>query len=219
MPPKTGRHANKTAWVAHKHQPSLAVTDDKITGWDASCCEKCIAVLEWRRKYGKYKMLTVPGRCNGCKNKCVKAAYHQLCQPCASAKKLCAKCVNPYEVPQEELDFARREAALRKAIVNLPERYRRSAERKLDKEEVDLDAVEAIVRKATQRQGARVARPAKPAAADSSSDSDSDKANSPQAKRSKTTPVTSPSAPPAELASDKDAKMDAHSDSDSDEIM
>ena len=40
-------------------------------------------MIEWKRRYGKYKPLKQPAKCLGCNQKAVHQAYHQLCPPCA----------------------------------------------------------------------------------------------------------------------------------------
>eukprot|EP01061_Rhynchopus_euleeides_P047854 TRINITY_DN9885_c0_g4_i1.p1 TRINITY_DN9885_c0_g4~~TRINITY_DN9885_c0_g4_i1.p1 ORF type:complete len:243 (+),score=60.14 TRINITY_DN9885_c0_g4_i1:110-730(+) len=134
MGPKTGRHQNKTAWVAHKHQDGLQVTDEMADGigWLDTCCDKCKEIIEWRRKYGKYKLLDKPAKCHACQGRTVKRPYHSLCQPCAIARRLCAKCEKPYALPDEEVERIQREKELRRAVLDLPERYKRSAERKME---------------------------------------------------------------------------------------
>lgn len=56
-------------------------------------CKRCIAKLKWRRKYRKFKLRTVPGRCNLCHEKGCYKGYRTVCDPCALARGLCAKCV------------------------------------------------------------------------------------------------------------------------------
>lgn len=46
-------------------------------------CQRCREKIEWKKKYRKYKPLTVPAKCVKCGNRTVKAAYHQLCDDCA----------------------------------------------------------------------------------------------------------------------------------------
>jgi hypothetical protein len=55
-------------------------------------CRRCIAKLSWRVKYRKFKLRTVPGRCNVCHEKNILKAYRTWCDPCALARDLCAKC-------------------------------------------------------------------------------------------------------------------------------
>lgn len=58
----------------------------------AGVCARCKEKIEWKKKYGKYKPLTVPGKCVVCEEKKVKQAYYRLCQDCAKSKRVCAKC-------------------------------------------------------------------------------------------------------------------------------
>lgn len=56
-------------------------------------CDRCRAILEWKIKYKKYKLLKAPKACNKCGEKAVKQPYHTICQPCASQLNACPKCV------------------------------------------------------------------------------------------------------------------------------
>eukprot|EP01059_Diplonema_ambulator_P006214 TRINITY_DN15958_c0_g1_i1.p1 TRINITY_DN15958_c0_g1~~TRINITY_DN15958_c0_g1_i1.p1 ORF type:complete len:204 (+),score=54.02 TRINITY_DN15958_c0_g1_i1:56-613(+) len=182
MPPKkTGVHQNQTAWVAHKHQEDLRLTDTQLEGWLDNCCEKCVEVLQWRRKYGKYKSLAKPAKCHGCQERVVRHAYLGLCVPCARVKKACAKCEGPFEIPHEEIVRMEKERELRKQIADLPERFKRAAERKLERGD-DLGEVEKAVNKglgkkiksiepAPEKKTDDGTEPAKPSP-DSDSDSD-----------------------------------------------
>jgi Uncharacterized conserved protein (DUF2039) len=55
-------------------------------------CKRCYGKLTWRKQFRKYKMLTVPGRCNACQEKNIVKAYRTICDPCALQANLCAKC-------------------------------------------------------------------------------------------------------------------------------
>ena len=55
-------------------------------------CRRCFAKLNWRRKYRKFKLRTVPGRCNVCSQKDILKAYRTWCDACAKARDICAKC-------------------------------------------------------------------------------------------------------------------------------
>ena len=57
-----------------------------------NCCPKCTDVIEWKLKYGKYKPLTVAGKCVECLQKVVKHNYHIRCGPCVGKVGKCAKC-------------------------------------------------------------------------------------------------------------------------------
>ncbi len=61
-------------------------------------CARCKEKLEWRKKYDKYKPLTVPRRCDTCQEKKVRQAYYRLCQDCAESQRVCAKCGEEKEI-------------------------------------------------------------------------------------------------------------------------
>lgn len=58
----------------------------------AGLCARCKEKIEWKKKYDKYKPLTVPRKCVSCQQKKVKQAYYRLCQDCAESRSICAKC-------------------------------------------------------------------------------------------------------------------------------
>jgi hypothetical protein len=65
-------------------------------------CGKCTRLIEWRKRYRKYKPLTVPRRCVKCGEKRVKDAYHEACHSCAAASVICAKCLLPWSPEEPE---------------------------------------------------------------------------------------------------------------------
>lgn len=73
-------------------------------------CTDCREVIEWRKRFRKYKPLTVPKRCVRCGERAVKDAYHVICKSCAVASRACAKCLQSYvevkEVPGTALSTA-----------------------------------------------------------------------------------------------------------------
>jgi hypothetical protein len=75
-----------------KHNPKSKKTAAILASPNTGLCRTCHAKIEWKKKYRKYKPLTKPANCNGCRQKTVKAAYHTLCVPCAREKKVCAWC-------------------------------------------------------------------------------------------------------------------------------
>ena len=100
MSTRPGQHVKKKP--AQKHQNSHTYKFDKyrtdptakvLKGLQVvNCCPKCTQVIEWKIKYGKYKPLTVPGKCVECLQKTVKHSYHIRCVPCVLKVKKCAKC-------------------------------------------------------------------------------------------------------------------------------
>ena len=170
MPGKLkGTHQNKTAWVPLKHQDDLKVGEDFMEGSTHNCCEKCVEVIEWRQKYGKYKPLTKPSRCHTCSQRSIRRPYHGICQECSLKRKVCAKCEKPYAVPEEDLIRAQKLITLRKDMERLPERFRRSCERKFEKLEPDdaIKGVEQIIARCNAKIATKKASHAVPASGES----------------------------------------------------
>lgn len=94
------KHQNKTAWKANagvkKKEKELG---GKLHPYPeiSGVCPRCKAKIEWRRKYGKYKALVEPTKCNQCSKRAVRQAYHALCSACARERNICAKCCQPSE--------------------------------------------------------------------------------------------------------------------------
>lgn len=84
-------------------------------------CARCHDIIEWKKKYRKYKPLTThkrwyvslcvlcflwqqfvcltsDHRSTMCQQKAVKRAYHTVCDACARKAKVCAKCQNAKEI-------------------------------------------------------------------------------------------------------------------------
>ncbi|CAI6010260.1 unnamed protein product [Closterium sp. NIES-65] len=80
------------------------------------------------RRYGKYKPLTEPAKCQACGKRNVKDAYHAICRACAQEKGLCAKCRQPTkEIVQDGAAVRENEMKqLEEALGRLRERERRS---------------------------------------------------------------------------------------------
>jgi hypothetical protein len=82
-------HQNKFAF---KHNPKSKLTEKILSSPNIHVCQRCYDKIEWRKQYRKYKPLTQPGTCNGCRKRNVVAAYHTICLNCttesAKAKEL-----------------------------------------------------------------------------------------------------------------------------------
>ncbi|KAH7427172.1 hypothetical protein KP509_10G033000 [Ceratopteris richardii] len=127
-PPK---HQNRTAWKANagvkkkdKELGGKLHPYPEVTG----VCPRCKAQIEWRRKYGKYKPLMEPTKCNQCSRRAVRQAYHALCSGCSQERKVCAKCCQPSEIIiGDNADKEREEQqTLDQALRNLREREKRT---------------------------------------------------------------------------------------------
>uniref|UniRef100_A0A336KFA0 CSON007666 protein n=1 Tax=Culicoides sonorensis TaxID=179676 RepID=A0A336KFA0_CULSO len=132
------KHQNRWAFKNDLHDTTVKIkiiNSIKI----AEVCERCKEIIEWKRKYGKYKPLTQPKTCNKCGQKAIKQAYHVLCTPCAVQHKQCAKClvsadeanILPPNKTKEEED--KEQVELNKLLKTLPERKRRTFLRYLKK--------------------------------------------------------------------------------------
>jgi hypothetical protein len=106
----------------------------------------------------KYKPLTQPKTCAGCKRKAVKDAYHIFCRECAADKKVCAKCTlgNDLFVGEKEakINMKIQESQLISSNLQiqerLNERQKRSFRRKL--ENGDQEGANRILEQAMQKE-------------------------------------------------------------------
>lgn len=90
--PKKGPPAHANSYAFH-HNKSSKLTKHIGSLPIRHLCPACVAVIEWRKKYRKYKPLTVVKRCTGCGEKKVKDAYHVICGDCVRKVSKCGKCL------------------------------------------------------------------------------------------------------------------------------
>ena len=96
---KRPAHQNSTAF---KHNPNSRLTARIAAIPNDGLCHRCHAIIEWRKKYRKYKPLSQPRKCNQCQAKTVRFAYHTRCSACSQADKSCAKCGLQRELVEKE---------------------------------------------------------------------------------------------------------------------
>ncbi|KAI8812468.1 hypothetical protein BJ742DRAFT_792406 [Cladochytrium replicatum] len=130
-PPK---HQNKFAFTTNKH----SFIAQKIAALPTrGLCRKCLDVIAWRKRMNKYKPLTVPKKCVECQGKNITDAYHIICQKCASAKHVCAKCQQPDEIVSTEKptseDTNKESQDHERLLSIMSERQKRSYLRKIEK--------------------------------------------------------------------------------------
>ncbi|KAF9591557.1 hypothetical protein IFM89_004611 [Coptis chinensis] len=134
-PPK---HQNKFAWKPDAFNPKNETEVggkrrpfSDITG----VCPRCKTQIEWKRKYGKYKPLSEPAKCQRCSKRAVRQAYHSLCSACAKDSNVCAKCLCHVEriVGRDLSEVEAEKKALEDAIKNSRERDRRTLLRAMNK--------------------------------------------------------------------------------------
>ncbi|CAN4079484.1 unnamed protein product [Withania somnifera] len=127
-PPK---HQNKIAW---KPNAGIKINETEVGGRFrplseiTGVCPRCKDQIDWKRKYGKYKPLTEPAKCQKCSKRNVRQAYHNLCTGCAKEHKVCAKCSCRVDqvVGRDISEVEAEKKALEEAIKNARERDRRS---------------------------------------------------------------------------------------------
>ncbi|KAI3658825.1 hypothetical protein MP638_005831 [Amoeboaphelidium occidentale] len=162
MPEKVSTRKGNNKKTSQKHKNTFSFTHNKNSKKTKlilslpirNLCDRCQQIVEWRKNYRKYKPLTVPKKCVKCEQKKITDAYHIICNDCAHAAGVCAKCT------EVAIDYAEQEhqqqnsgSALEQKIVALekklkqtkmPERKRRSCLRKLGKDSVDEEVIEEI---------------------------------------------------------------------------
>lgn len=94
--PKKGPPAHQNSYAFH-HNKSSKLTKHITSLPIRFLCPACVAVIEWRKKYRKYKPLTVVKRCTACGEKKIKDAYHVICGECVGKMGKCGKCLLPRE--------------------------------------------------------------------------------------------------------------------------
>jgi hypothetical protein len=149
--PKRGqKHQNSFAYVPSKHNPhKVKIAEIKII----NCCQKCVEVLQYKQRFGKYKPLKQPTKCIQCQQKTVLNAYHALCGKCAKDSGCCAKCQISMEHEQEpdEKAIREKEREEQEMLKSLSERVRRSYIRK--QERGDFEGAEKLLERSLANSG------------------------------------------------------------------
>lgn len=130
---KTGppKHQNKIAW---KPNAGIKINETEVGGRFrplseiTGVCPRCKEQIDWKRRYGKYKPLHEPAKCQRCSKRNVRQAYHNLCFGCAKEHRVCAKCCSRVEriVGRDVSEVEAEKKMLEEAIKNASERERRS---------------------------------------------------------------------------------------------
>ncbi|XP_051115075.1 uncharacterized protein LOC127240427 [Andrographis paniculata] len=134
-PPK---HQNKFAWKpnsGHKINPTEVGGRFRPLSDVTGVCPRCKDQIEWKRRYGKYKPLTEPAKCQRCSKRNVRQAYHNLCSGCAKEHNVCAKCSCRVDqiVGRDISEVEAEQKTLEEAIKNARERERRTLLRAMNK--------------------------------------------------------------------------------------
>jgi len=144
--PKKGapRHQNSKAF---HHNKNSAKTRYIASLPNQGLCSHCHDIIEWKKKYRKYKPLTVPRRCTGCGEKTVRRAYHTLCDSCAKKRNVCAKCQKSKDIVEDVISESEKlkldrdeERKLEKMSERQRRTYLRLKERGQDTSEIEAKA-------------------------------------------------------------------------------
>ncbi|XP_059434464.1 uncharacterized protein LOC132167488 [Corylus avellana] len=134
-PPK---HQNSFAW---KPNAGVKINETEVGGKlrpyseITGVCPRCKEQIDWKRRYGKYKRLTEPAKCQRCSKRAVRQAYHNLCTGCAKEQGVCAKCCSRVDriVGRDSSEVEAEQKLLEEAVKNARERDRRSLLRAMNK--------------------------------------------------------------------------------------
>ncbi|KAK8918830.1 hypothetical protein KSP39_PZI021291 [Platanthera zijinensis] len=127
-PPK---HQNQYAWKpnsGHKKNDNELGGKSRPYSEVTGVCPRCKEQIEWKRRYGKYKALVEPTKCQKCTKRAVRQAYHRICAGCAKDLNVCAKCCcsKSQIVGRDLAEVEAEQKALEEAIKNARERDRRT---------------------------------------------------------------------------------------------
>ncbi|CAD5180350.1 unnamed protein product [Musa acuminata subsp. malaccensis] len=134
-PPK---HQNKYAW---KPNAGCKINETELGGrlrpYSAvsGVCPRCKEQIDWKRRYGKYKPILEPAKCQKCGKRTVRQAYHNVCSACSKDLGICAKCCGSTNeiIGRDVLEVESERKALEEAIKNSRERDRRTLLRAMNK--------------------------------------------------------------------------------------
>ncbi|KAG0238697.1 hypothetical protein BGW42_002563 [Actinomortierella wolfii] len=139
----TRKGNNKKKGQAHKntfafHANKASKITKKIAAMPiGGLCAKCVEVIEWRKKFRKYKPLTTARKCVSCDQKAIKEAYHVMCNKCAGEKNVCAKCLESREIVptniKTEKELMKEQVEFDRLLASMNERQRRAYLRKLER--------------------------------------------------------------------------------------
>ncbi|KAK0584200.1 hypothetical protein LWI29_010926 [Acer saccharum] len=131
-------HKNRYAW---KPNAGVKINETEVGGKlrplseITGVCPRCRDQIDWKRRYGKYKQLTEPSKCQRCSKRAVRQAYHSLCAGCAKEHNVCAKCCCRVDrlVGRDLAEVEAEQKMLEEAIKNARERDKRTLLRAMNK--------------------------------------------------------------------------------------
>ncbi len=115
--PKRGPPKYANSYAFH-HNPASKLTAHILSLPINDLCPSCVGVIEWRKRYRKYKPLTVVKKCTACGEKKIKEAYHVICsQCCRKGTGQCAKCLLPRAQWKSKEEVEKAVENLKEAVV------------------------------------------------------------------------------------------------------
>eukprot|EP01114_Cavostelium_apophysatum_P018710 TRINITY_DN5855_c0_g3_i1.p1 TRINITY_DN5855_c0_g3~~TRINITY_DN5855_c0_g3_i1.p1 ORF type:complete len:221 (+),score=36.38 TRINITY_DN5855_c0_g3_i1:46-663(+) len=127
-------HQNTFAYKHHKNDLK-AIKMHSLP--NEGLCQHCHEIIEWKKKYNKYKPITKPGTCTKCLQKTITRSYHTICQKCCGNLKVCGKCGQEKAIvnkPTDAKEEQQKENALQKQLALTSERKRKTILRQLEKD-------------------------------------------------------------------------------------
>eukprot|EP00842_Homolaphlyctis_polyrhiza_P006028 jgi/Hompol1/6426/HPOL_002155-RA len=142
------KYQNKFAFAPNKYS---AVAQKRAAMPVQGVCQRCMDIIQWKKRMNKYKPLTQPKTCTGCLRRTVVDAYHVICKDCAATNNCCAKCQESHELVEFNAQkpaavVLKEQQDLQRIVESMTERMRRSYHRKLDRG--DQEAADAILARA-----------------------------------------------------------------------
>ncbi|KAJ1653268.1 hypothetical protein IWQ61_006579 [Dispira simplex] len=126
--------------TAYKHNRSSKKTLKILALPVSGLCQRCHDIIQWKKRYRKYKPLTVPRKCVHCEQKKIKDAYHILCQDCSTKLQVCAKCREGHDIVKSDektdAELHKENQDIEHVLSKMSERERRAFRRKLERGEV-----------------------------------------------------------------------------------
>lgn len=144
MDSKTGGKTGTKLSQGHKNRRAFKLKwkKDKILMRETEkidrVCTRCYEQIRWKLKFGKYKPLKNPAKCQKCNRKRVLKPYRSICKTCCDNIKCCAKCGEVKEIHPEAQDVKTEFAKMKnkqefeKLVGMMQERSRRKINRLLD---------------------------------------------------------------------------------------
>jgi len=128
------KHQNSFSW---HHNKNSTKTKKILSTPNDGLCQRCFEIIEWKKKYRKYKPLAAPKNCTECHEKTVTRAYWHLCDTCAKTLKVCGKCKQSTELVSDVATVEDKKLAdkkYREKIQAMSERERRTFFRMLERD-------------------------------------------------------------------------------------